>query len=354
MSNVESAFEVTLDDYFTSMLETAGAHRGSKQASPRGRFCLQDARHRSSLFSFSSTTDASTNEKIEVHCSTSRRADPGPSAGGGTIKDNAVDRENHPEVSRTVSSAASSMSFGGSLDNVNVNRLSRKLLRTLLRRSARSPDRANRSSPDKPKVSDRGAAMNYSHEDHFIPKKTADKQPDKSSKSSLVSQFKSFFDVNAGKTWEKTDTLCISETISTASISDEDYEDGYSDASTSSPLMSQFRTLVDFKAGGTWDMTDTLCRSETISTTSLRNEEHEGVESLLGREEDNSTQLSILGTSLSNEEMIFSSRVLTPPVMEALRRHLPYAVQDNSFWLKYSSTRDVSIVAFSARHVLQV
>lgn len=56
---------------------------------------------------------------------------------------------------------------------------------------------------------------------------------------------------------------------------------------------------------------------------------------------------SVLGTSL--ETVGSQPHVLSPPIMDALRSHLPYVVQQDNFWLKYSAQRD----GLSLRTLLQ-
>jgi len=48
----------------------------------------------------------------------------------------------------------------------------------------------------------------------------------------------------------------------------------------------------------------------------------------------------ILGTSV--DDPAASPHVLSPPLMDALRPFLPYAIQQDNYWLKYSLLRDVS------------
>jgi hypothetical protein len=58
--------------------------------------------------------------------------------------------------------------------------------------------------------------------------------------------------------------------------------------------------------------------------------------------EEESTEplpFSILATSANDEAC--RPHVLSPPMMDALRPHLPFAVQFDNFWLKYSMIRDV-------------
>ena len=50
---------------------------------------------------------------------------------------------------------------------------------------------------------------------------------------------------------------------------------------------------------------------------------------------------SIVGTSAHDESL--PTMVLTPPLMGALRQHLPFACRQDFFWIKYSLIRDVSI-----------
>jgi len=52
--------------------------------------------------------------------------------------------------------------------------------------------------------------------------------------------------------------------------------------------------------------------------------------------EENSNN-SILGIS---DSIADNERVLSPPTMEALRKHLPLALSEDNFWLKYSMIRD--------------
>lgn len=49
-------------------------------------------------------------------------------------------------------------------------------------------------------------------------------------------------------------------------------------------------------------------------------------------------QFSILATSVDDEAA--RPHVLSPPIMDSLRPHLPYSVQQDNFWLKYSLMRD--------------
>jgi hypothetical protein len=55
---------------------------------------------------------------------------------------------------------------------------------------------------------------------------------------------------------------------------------------------------------------------------------------------------SVLGTSMNNamdlsqEQALPPPHVLSPPIMDALRPHLPYVVQHDNFWLKFSSQQD--------------
>ena len=51
---------------------------------------------------------------------------------------------------------------------------------------------------------------------------------------------------------------------------------------------------------------------------------------------------TILGTSVEDEDC--HPHVLSPPIMEALRPHLPFTVRQDNYWLKYSMVRDVSWV----------
>lgn len=46
---------------------------------------------------------------------------------------------------------------------------------------------------------------------------------------------------------------------------------------------------------------------------------------------------------LGIEETFSNPYVLSPPMMDVLRRRLPYAIREDNYWLKYSSDRDVSI-----------
>ena len=54
----------------------------------------------------------------------------------------------------------------------------------------------------------------------------------------------------------------------------------------------------------------------------------------------------VLGTTVPDPEC--QPHVLSPPIMDALRPHLPFVVQQDNFWLKYSSLRD----GFSMRSFL--
>jgi len=49
---------------------------------------------------------------------------------------------------------------------------------------------------------------------------------------------------------------------------------------------------------------------------------------------------TVLGTGVDDQST--SPHVLSPPMMDALRPYLPFAVQQDNFWLKYSLLRDVS------------
>jgi hypothetical protein len=55
----------------------------------------------------------------------------------------------------------------------------------------------------------------------------------------------------------------------------------------------------------------------------------------------------VLATSVDNQEV--TPHVLCPPLMDALRPYLPYAVQEDNYWLKYSLMRDVSIFLYYQR-----
>lgn len=60
-------------------------------------------------------------------------------------------------------------------------------------------------------------------------------------------------------------------------------------------------------------------------------------------DEDNETSLppivfSILGTSV--EDFTRQPHVLSPPMMDSLRSYLPFVVQQDNFWIKYSLVRD--------------
>ena len=47
---------------------------------------------------------------------------------------------------------------------------------------------------------------------------------------------------------------------------------------------------------------------------------------------------TVLGTSVQDDDC--QPHVLSPPIMDALRAHFPFAVQQDNFWLKYSMLRD--------------
>ena len=51
---------------------------------------------------------------------------------------------------------------------------------------------------------------------------------------------------------------------------------------------------------------------------------------------------SILGASGKDPDC--QPHVLSPPMMDALRKFMPFAVSEDNFWLKYSMTRDVSVL----------
>ena len=72
-------------------------------------------------------------------------------------------------------------------------------------------------------------------------------------------------------------------------------------------------------------------------------EEEEGDEDDTVLENDivEEAPFSVLGATRDDETML-SMMVLSPPNMDALRPNLPYACQQDNFWLKYSMIRDVS------------
>eukprot|EP00550_Attheya_septentrionalis_P001042 CAMPEP_0198296620 /NCGR_PEP_ID=MMETSP1449-20131203/33256_1 /TAXON_ID=420275 /ORGANISM="Attheya septentrionalis, Strain CCMP2084" /LENGTH=786 /DNA_ID=CAMNT_0043997285 /DNA_START=269 /DNA_END=2629 /DNA_ORIENTATION=+ len=74
---------------------------------------------------------------------------------------------------------------------------------------------------------------------------------------------------------------------------------------------------------------------------------------------DRMITFAILGTSVDDESA--KPHVLSPPLMDSLRPHMPYALQDDNFWLKYSLVRDgaslmtlLSSVRSSAKTVLAI
>lgn len=72
-------------------------------------------------------------------------------------------------------------------------------------------------------------------------------------------------------------------------------------------------------------------------------EENDGTENdaLLEGDIVQEAPFSVLGAT-PDDEMMLSVMVLTPPIMDALRPNLPYACQQDNFWLKYSMIRNVS------------
>lgn len=56
---------------------------------------------------------------------------------------------------------------------------------------------------------------------------------------------------------------------------------------------------------------------------------------------DKVSDFTILGMPDSIAE---KDRVLSPPMMDSLRKHLPFAVSEDNFWLKYNMTRDGSSI----------
>lgn len=74
---------------------------------------------------------------------------------------------------------------------------------------------------------------------------------------------------------------------------------------------------------------------------------------------DDATTFSVLATSIPS--LIRNPTVLSPPIMDALRAYLPFAVQRDNFWLKYSMVQDgasmrvlSSKVRNSARTILAI
>lgn len=54
--------------------------------------------------------------------------------------------------------------------------------------------------------------------------------------------------------------------------------------------------------------------------------------------DDDAPMFSVLATSIP--DLIGNPTVLSPPIMDALRAYLPFAVQQDNFWLKYSMVHD--------------
>lgn len=57
-----------------------------------------------------------------------------------------------------------------------------------------------------------------------------------------------------------------------------------------------------------------------------------------GDDDDGLVCFHVLGTSA--DDAAAQPHVLSPPIMDALRPHMPFAVQHDNFWLKYSLVRD--------------
>ena len=56
---------------------------------------------------------------------------------------------------------------------------------------------------------------------------------------------------------------------------------------------------------------------------------------------------AVIGTF--KRDTSFQPAVLSPTIMDALRPHLPYACQQDNFWLKYSMLRHVSLTRDTCR-----
>mmetsp|Transcript_3770 Transcript_3770/g.6832 ORF Transcript_3770/g.6832 Transcript_3770/m.6832 type:complete len:524 (-) Transcript_3770:108-1679(-) len=75
----------------------------------------------------------------------------------------------------------------------------------------------------------------------------------------------------------------------------------------------------------------------------------QGGEAVSEEESTEPLPFSILATSANDEAC--QPHVLSPPMMDALRPHLPFAVQFDNFWLKYSMIRDGASMRSLLQHV---
>eukprot|EP00521_Asterionellopsis_glacialis_P016593 CAMPEP_0195292830 /NCGR_PEP_ID=MMETSP0707-20130614/10978_1 /TAXON_ID=33640 /ORGANISM="Asterionellopsis glacialis, Strain CCMP134" /LENGTH=467 /DNA_ID=CAMNT_0040353407 /DNA_START=21 /DNA_END=1424 /DNA_ORIENTATION=- len=64
---------------------------------------------------------------------------------------------------------------------------------------------------------------------------------------------------------------------------------------------------------------------------------------------EEAVQFKILGTHVDDPDC--QPHVLSPPIMDALRSHFPFAVQEDNFWLKYSMMRDGASMRSLLKHV---
>eukprot|EP00567_Pseudictyota_dubia_P008296 CAMPEP_0197435688 /NCGR_PEP_ID=MMETSP1175-20131217/3249_1 /TAXON_ID=1003142 /ORGANISM="Triceratium dubium, Strain CCMP147" /LENGTH=551 /DNA_ID=CAMNT_0042964791 /DNA_START=137 /DNA_END=1792 /DNA_ORIENTATION=+ len=97
-----------------------------------------------------------------------------------------------------------------------------------------------------------------------------------------------------------------------------------------SPLMNAFRKYID--------------SSSTLDTqaTSSSDDEEEKKKDCAAKVKKTSQApvcFSFLGTS-PTDESVTGLHVMTPPLMDTIRQHLPYTIQEDNFWLKYSLAQD--------------
>mmetsp|Transcript_32940 Transcript_32940/g.48325 ORF Transcript_32940/g.48325 Transcript_32940/m.48325 type:complete len:484 (-) Transcript_32940:83-1534(-) len=98
--------------------------------------------------------------------------------------------------------------------------------------------------------------------------------------------------------------------------------------------------------------TETTTKEEDDKDTQQDQKENEA-------ESSNEIAFAILGTSVDDEYA--KPHVLSPPLMDSLRPHMPYAIREDNYWLKYSLVRDgssmevlLSKVRSSTRTVLAI
>uniref|UniRef100_A0A7R9ZEY4 BSD domain-containing protein n=1 Tax=Pseudictyota dubia TaxID=2749911 RepID=A0A7R9ZEY4_9STRA len=102
-----------------------------------------------------------------------------------------------------------------------------------------------------------------------------------------------------------------------------------------SPLMISIRKYIDNSSAETLD-------TQAMSSSEDEEENKKEISSAKDKKPSQAPVLfSFLGMS-PTDEIMTGLHVMTPPLMDTIRQHMPYAIQEDNFWMKYSLAHDVS------------